>query len=172
MWSKRKRGNLNVSWDLQKEMSTWNESVRKLTQVSVASCKPWPKAGNCVRQGKMRIKVYLKTRKKRGKWLHALINMGLDIMDRNGLTFKLKRWPKTIPCAVWNLCDYTFYVPTPTLRIFPPRHYLHPIWLPSQLCYEYTTWGRWCWAGIKSKYPTSQITQVSQLIMCMMVKVE
>lgn len=99
-------------------MSTWNESVRKLTKVSVASCKPLPKAGNCVRQGKMRIKVYLKTRKKRGKWLHALINMSLDIMERNGLTFNLKRWPKTRPCAVWNLCDYTFYVPTPTLRIF------------------------------------------------------
>lgn len=76
-------------------MSTWNESVRKLTKVSVALRKPLAKAGNGARQGKMRIKVYLKKREKRWKCLHATINMRLDIIDRNGLKFKPKRWPKT-----------------------------------------------------------------------------
>lgn len=45
-------------------MSTSNESVRKLTKVSVALRKPLAKAGNGARQGKMRIIVYFK---KRGK---------------------------------------------------------------------------------------------------------
>lgn len=55
-----------------------------------------------------------------------------------------KRWPKTRPCAVWNLRAYTLCSPNPhPTRFLPPRHYLHPTWLPSQLRYEYITWGRW-----------------------------
>lgn len=136
----------------------WLEAkVSESTIFSMDLRTPSEKAGNDARQGKMRMKVYFK--KTRKGWEMAACK------DRNNANQKSK-WSKTRPYALCSQCGYTLHSPTPHPTCFSSCHYLHPTWLPSQLCYEYITWGRWCCIGIKSQQPTSQITQVAPRIIC------
>lgn len=76
----------------------------------------------------------------------------MERKNKNKRRLVVQKRENEIVCSVYPVCGCSLYSPNPHPNIFcslaiifpTSISILHPIWLPSQLCYEYITRG-WCY---------------------------